>query len=149
MNKIFIKKLLTKWLTLTLLKEGLLQNSICGFIQSTVTRRVAFYCCQDPQAVARLPQFGCCLGNLTFRSWSGWTPRLSLSTATAVSMVGNQVIFVGCILMVLDSSKPALLWMFKLMQQLALDWWKCHKNLDTIMAICRLNKLILVVHFQE
>lgn len=91
------------------LTEGLRQSSISGFIQSVVTCRVASCCCQDPQAVERPPQFGCCLGNLAFTSWSGQTPRLSLST-TAVSTVGGQLEIVGCVLMVLASNKPALLW---------------------------------------
>lgn len=56
----------------------------------SVTCRAASYCCQDLPAVERLPQFGCCLGNLAFRSSSGQTP-LPLSLLTVISTVGNEL----------------------------------------------------------
>lgn len=84
------------------------QNPVSEFIPSVVTCRAASYCCQDLQAVEKLPQFGCCLENLAFRSSSGQTPP-PLSRITAVSTVGNSLKCLRCILMVLDVNKHALL----------------------------------------
>lgn len=84
------------------------QKSVSELIPSVVTCRAASYCCQDLQAVEKLPQFGCCLENLAFRSLSGQTPP-PLSLITAVSTVGNSLKCLSCILMVLDVNKHALL----------------------------------------
>lgn len=133
------------------LTEGLRQSSISGFIQSVVTLQGCILLLSGPSGCGKTATVRVLSRELGFHILEWTNPTSEPFNSSSSSQYGREstekllVVFWWSWLV---TNQHCCEFLFssgmELMQQLALDWWKCHKDLATI--ICR---LILVVCLQH